>query len=931
MAKRESIVPGLGKQQAKVLNNEAGRRAEHKRHLEELGFPKEVDPAFMRYAPVSYDDETPYPSKVVNQAGEDLGFIPKDSLMKQVDVQSIVKEAVQEVFIQKQKFGGIDIPDSWADAIKGGAKATANWVKDTYEKQGKDVIAAILSAESAGGKLGLGVNFDPSKNPKFDTLDSKSKQAIADFLLGDKSYNVQVKNALDKQGKRSLDVKDLNTDPEKIQSITVDPKATDPAGVPLASQPGGRPDAGKTYEAGKGATKDQSMEPIKVTPDQPDEVGVPLRFQPGMRGTPAGRGETQEFVPGPGQTQDQVTPPGGKFGGIGARQIKVEAGTGADKGKLVGTVSGSGTSPYRISVDPSDYGGVKAGDTINYNPSKSPKDYQVTTITDAGTPVKREFTKPGPTLAEAQARIARDNPAAQPKGSPYLKNMQKQDGFDYGGFAPGTSRRPSGRRPQIKDQAPSKPYRSRQEARQAGEFGERARINPKVMSQTPRSFSRVQKSMQKYQAWLQKAEDEGAMAKVQLDRVSDLASMMHDILEDEDQLPGWIQNKISDSLHNLEASITHIMYDEKEDRDLVKSKEIFQDFLVRAPQGGGEHLEKVAPIVPALAAVAGSTAVRTAAPFAFLKIAPKLAKFVGKLFGKKNAKDVTKETLENTAKKGFTKKQAALFAAPLGGAYLLSQGTDDPDEKAAMDEMQKFGQDLQNSINDQMAQIGQGIQDTYGSLSTEIADFQAKVQQQGQQPSPSNQQIGDGLTDRELGRRGVDTLKPSYIEPIYDTSPEYDRKVKEQGAPSRIIGADVDGQKYQFERPITSMSGIKSSLQTATPVKQIVKEAILELSKAKKKGGRKKDPRLERAGVEGYNKPKRTPKHPTKSHIVVAKEGNKIKTIRYGQQGAKTAGDPKKGESEKMKKKRKSFKARHRKNIKRGKMSAAYWADRVKW
>ena len=112
----------------------------------------------------------------------------------------------------------------------------------------------------------------------------------------------------------------------------------------------------------------------------------------------------------------------------------------------------------------------------------------------------------------------------------------------------------------------------------------------------------------------------------------------------------------------------------------------------------------------------------------------------------------------------------------------------------------------------------------------------------------------------------------------------------------------------------------------------IVKEAVSEfLSKAKKKGGRKKDPRLERAGVEGYNKPKRTPKHPKKSHIVVAKEGNKIKTIRYGEQGAKTAGDPKKGESAKMKKKRKSFKARHRKNIKRGKMSAAYWADKSKW
>ena len=78
---------------------------------------------------------------------------------------------------------------------------------------------------------------------------------------------------------------------------------------------------------------------------------------------------------------------------------------------------------------------------------------------------------------------------------------------------------------------------------------------------------------------------------------------------------------------------------------------------------------------------------------------------------------------------------------------------------------------------------------------------------------------------------------------------------------------------------------------------------------------KKKDPRLARAGVSGYNKPKRTPSHPTKSHIVVAKEGDKIKTIRFGQQGAKTAGKPKAGESRRIKMKRKSFKARHRKNI----------------
>ena len=92
-----------------------------------------------------------------------------------------------------------------------------------------------------------------------------------------------------------------------------------------------------------------------------------------------------------------------------------------------------------------------------------------------------------------------------------------------------------------------------------------------------------------------------------------------------------------------------------------------------------------------------------------------------------------------------------------------------------------------------------------------------------------------------------------------------------------------------------------------------------------------KDSRLERAGVSGFNKPKRTPKHPKKSHVVVAKVGDKVKTIRFGEQGASTAGAPKSGESERMKAKRKSFKARHGKNIAKGKMSAAYWADKVKW
>jgi hypothetical protein len=87
---------------------------------------------------------------------------------------------------------------------------------------------------------------------------------------------------------------------------------------------------------------------------------------------------------------------------------------------------------------------------------------------------------------------------------------------------------------------------------------------------------------------------------------------------------------------------------------------------------------------------------------------------------------------------------------------------------------------------------------------------------------------------------------------------------------------------------------------------------------------------FERLGVEGYNKPKRTPNHPTKSHVVVAKEGSTTKTIRFGQQGV--SGSPaKKGESEADKARRKSFKARHAKGIEKGKMSGSYWSNLVKW
>ena len=88
---------------------------------------------------------------------------------------------------------------------------------------------------------------------------------------------------------------------------------------------------------------------------------------------------------------------------------------------------------------------------------------------------------------------------------------------------------------------------------------------------------------------------------------------------------------------------------------------------------------------------------------------------------------------------------------------------------------------------------------------------------------------------------------------------------------------------------------------------------------------------LKKHGLSGVNKPKKTPSHSKKSHMVLAKVGDRVRLIRFGEQRASTAGKPKSGEGDKMKKKRSSFKARHAKNIAKGKMSAAYWANKVKW
>jgi len=146
------------------------------------------------------------------------------------------------------------------------------------------------------------------------------------------------------------------------------------------------------------------------------------------------------------------------------------------------------------------------------------------------------------------------------------------------------------------------------------------------------------------------------------------------------------------------------------------------------------------------------------------------------------------------------------------------------------------------------------------------------------------------------------------------------------------------GERYLPEKAREALSDSEYAATTAKKRKD--KAAGKQHSKQPKKiadktakyrmaKGGKADGRLKRAGVSGYNKPKRTPNHPTKSHIVVAKSGSTIKTIRFGQQGVSGAGKSPKSKSEKAR--RKSFKARHAKNIAKGVLSAAYWANKVKW
>ena len=161
------------------------------------------------------------------------------------------------------------------------------------------------------------------------------------------------------------------------------------------------------------------------------------------------------------------------------------------------------------------------------------------------------------------------------------------------------------------------------------------------------------------------------------------------------------------------------------------------------------------------------------------------------------------------------------------------------------------------------------------------------------------------------------------------TEEEYKKLIKEHKRARGGSGVDIIDRWDKQHTPEDGLWLLNNIAMEEPEVKNGVTAKKGSSIKLKKKS--KKDPRLAKNNLEGYNKPKKTPSHPTKSHVVLAKVGDVVKLIRFGEQGASTAGKPKAGESVKMKKKRASFKARHAKNIKKGRLSAAYWADKVKW
>jgi len=317
------------------------------------------------------------------------------------------------------------------------------------------------------------------------------------------------------------------------------------------------------------------------------------------------------------------------------------------------------------------------------------------------------------------------------------------------------------------------------------------------------------------------------------------------------------------------------------------------------------------------------------------KRAPKMT---GDSVAIQRAKDAEHNKAMGRTKTGRKKPVRTMTSTQRSLASLRNEGVelDEGIEKTYVRMMQVKLKELQKVINPTSA-IGKKV----------IAE--SGRGKEFKQISNSLTDVYDTLTDIDMNIKENAMMKMKLINKMKKASPAAKKALE---APSR-----VDKKKEETDLDEISVKDVANQVMMKTRADTARKHRMRDVGKLKtdlarlKKGLKKtvqpvtgmgmkkplnaqneeKDPALKRAGVSGFNKPKRTPGHATKSHIVVTKVDGKPKTIRFGQQGASTAGDPKEGESDKMKAKRKSFKARHAKNIAKGKSSAAYWADKEKW
>ena len=677
----EEIVPGIGKKQAAVLNNESARRLEHERHLEELGFPKYVEPEYVRHAPVSYDDpDNPTPSRIVNQAGQDLGDQNKDEsdhFAKNTykPAKKLAKEAFLN-FMSKE-----DPPPNRSQAEL-----------QRTEELGLSPDATATEIAQAQGQKDVMYQpdvFDPSVQEAsyLAGYDSSTGQALYGGFTTDAEGNRVAKDP------RVVDTARLKPDDPRLGSTFARPGTPDIDGKPMeGSGPGGA----ITFKDIKPKTEDDAGDGLSDISNSiqksmeifsnlvmKDEFGVPFmdagpdsiidgfkNLYDKAKGLFSGDDENvedseevkqleQDTNNASKNAQDQAKKEGQDFPTYTdwqqdpdirkqGRDNIIEYLRAINDGKLliVPKSTGDKYTPKEfqekepveeiktISYDPdtaiytengvikpiidgdmsaggypastfaSQYGGpripettITIGEGQELDQSEKEKIDGTAMGTTAFQPVDIKTGDPINTAAiNAAAKtnepikytlkpVMEAGPNRTAMDSIGLEGSGKSNIFTY---VPPPPKREDGKldtQASLNISPDQRMDPAQRTALATAAYNRELAIlsgNSKRMAAYglgPDYKPDVNKSMEKYQAWLQKAEDEGAMAKVQLDRVSDLADMMHDALDEEDQLPGWIQNKISDSLHNLEASFTHIAYDKKQDMELSKSKETFTNIL----------------------------------------------------------------------------------------------------------------------------------------------------------------------------------------------------------------------------------------------------------------------------------------------------------------------------------------------------------------